>query len=97
MRWKPLNPARKAKKYAYELKNNIRVTNNNVIKTDKVTGEALPMTDKQKAYRIGYLAARKDNARCYTYKQRQIAATNQKLISNPDFRTRQYGAINKNF
>jgi hypothetical protein len=97
MAWKPLNPARKAKKYAYELKNGIRVTNNNIVKIDK-NGEPLPMTDKHKAYRIGYLAARKDNAKCYNYKMKQIAAEQKGLIANPDFRTRQYGApTNKNF
>ena len=57
-----LTPAGKGAKFASELKNNKRYYN----KGTKVKAEGL--TDTQRAYRAGYLDARKDNAKVYTAK-----------------------------
>lgn len=59
-----LNPNEKGGKYAYELSHNARYTNDGHLKINK-KGKALPLSDTQKAYRSGYLAACKDSARCY--------------------------------
>jgi len=53
-----LNPAEKGKKYASELKNKKRFTNDGEVKADS-------LTNSQAAYRIGYLQARKDNAKAF--------------------------------
>lgn len=66
MSWKPLNPAEKGRKYSNELKSKLRVTNDGEVKTD-AAGVPLPMTDVQRSYRQGYLAARSDNAKAYKY------------------------------
>ena len=65
-----LNPAEKGKKYATELKHNKHITNDGVIKKNK-KGQAKKLSDTQKAYRSGYLTARKDNAKCYKAQSRK--------------------------
>lgn len=63
-----LNPAEKGKKYAYELKRNTKFTNLGKPKNvNKKTGECRKLKDTERAYRSGYLTARKDNARAYKY------------------------------
>lgn len=61
-----LNPSEKGKKFAAELRNNTRYTNNNKAKTDK-DGVIQSLSDTQRAYRSGYLDARKDSANCYKH------------------------------
>lgn len=53
------NPAEKAGKYAFELR----------YKEDIMTGEIL--TKSQASYRMGYLNARKDNAKAYKHNKRK--------------------------
>lgn len=59
-----LNPSEKGRKCACELRTGIHVTNEGVVKCDN-NGNAIPLTDTQKAWRSGYLAARKDSADCF--------------------------------
>lgn len=59
-----LNPAEKSRKYAAELKANVHATNDHKIKRDE-KGNAIPLTDTQKAWRRGYLDSRKDSAKCF--------------------------------
>lgn len=59
-----LNPAERGRKFADELGNGVKLTNNFMIKTTP-TGSPIRLTDTEKAYRSGYLAARKDNAKAY--------------------------------
>ena len=54
-----LNPSEKGTKYAIELKNDIRLTNTGHCK------DCSGLTDKQRAYRSGYLAAQKDNHKAF--------------------------------
>lgn len=61
-----MNPSEKGKKFAAELRNNTRYTNNNKAKTDK-DGVIQSLSDTQRAYRSGYLDARKDSANCYKH------------------------------
>ena len=65
-----LNPAEKGRKYSAELKAGIHATNDHQIKRKK-NGQPIRLTDTQKAYRSGYLAARKDNAKCYNAKNKK--------------------------
>lgn len=53
------NPAEKSKRYARQLKNG----------AVSETGEVL--TDTQKAWRSGYLEARKDNAKAYNHNKKR--------------------------
>lgn len=59
-----LNPSEKGRKYAAELKAGIRATNNHEVKRDK-NGKKITLTKSQRAWRSGYLTARKDNAKAY--------------------------------
>lgn len=59
-----LDPAEKSMKYAIELKQGLHSTNDHILKRDK-KGRAIRLSDTQKAWRAGYLAARKDNAKAY--------------------------------
>ena len=63
-----LNPAQKGRKYATELKHGKALTNSLQRKRDK-NGSQKRLTVKQKAYRAGYLDARKDSANCYNAKK----------------------------
>ena len=53
------NPSEKAQKYALELK----------AREDMMTGEIL--NSKQASYRMGYLNARRDNARAYKHNKKK--------------------------
>ena len=64
-----LNPSEKAGKYAAELRTGIRYTNEGAYKPDK-NGE-VGLTETQRAYRSGYLDARKDGAKAYKAKKRK--------------------------
>lgn len=59
-----LNPAEKGRKAAAELKTGIKLTNDGVVKTDRY-GNVQQLTDTEKSWRSGYLAARTDSANCY--------------------------------
>lgn len=63
-----LNPSEKSRKYSAELKAGVHATNNGKLKKNK-KGNAIRLSDTQKAYRFGYLAARKDNAKCFNSKR----------------------------
>lgn len=65
-----LNPSEKSQKYAYELKNRVRVTNNGYLKVDS-NGAAYELSDVQAAFRSGYLTARKDSTKCYNAKMKK--------------------------
>ncbi|MBE6645932.1 MAG: hypothetical protein E7612_11290 [Ruminococcaceae bacterium] len=60
-----LNPAEKASKYAAELSTGIRYTNDGAYKQNEF-GD-IGLTDAGRAYRSGYLDARKDNAKAYKH------------------------------
>ena len=60
-----LHPGGKGRKYATELKNNTRITNEGVVKKDK------PLTKEGKAWRSGYLQARKDSAKAWKAKNKK--------------------------
>lgn len=72
-----LNPAQKGTKYAVELKHGKALTNNLKRKTTK-NGSQKVLTEKQKAYRAGYLDARKDNARCFKAKKKRQSQARKK-------------------
>lgn len=63
-----LNPSEKGRKYADELRNGAKQTNTGMIKWGK-DGKPTYLTDTQKAYRSGYLAAQKDSANAYKARQ----------------------------
>ena len=60
-----LNPSEKARKYASELRTGMRYTNEGNYKPDK-NGE-IGLTPESRAYRAGYLDARKDDAKAYKH------------------------------
>ena len=59
-----LNPYGKGKKFARELKEGKRFTNDGKLKTTK-SGKPKRLTDTQKSFRAGYLQARKDSAKAF--------------------------------
>ena len=59
-----LSPKRKGKKYAFELKSNRRYTNDGTLKKDS-NGKVMNLSKGQRAYRSGYLTARKDIGKAY--------------------------------
>lgn len=59
-----LNPSEKGAKYADELRNGTRYTNDGRYKADK-DGVVLGLTKEQRSYRAGYLDAQKDSAKAY--------------------------------
>ena len=63
-----LNPSEKGKKFADELKIDRKMTNDGELKTNR-RGETFQLTDEQRAYRAGYLAAQKDSAKAYNHNQ----------------------------
>ena len=65
-----LSPKEKGHKYANELKYNVHLTNDNQVKL-KANGKERTLSDTQKAYRSGYLSARKDIGRAYASKQKK--------------------------
>lgn len=68
-----LNPAQKGRKYATELKHGKALTNGLQRKRNK-DGSQKKLTPKQKAYRAGYLDARKDSANCFKAKKKKRQA-----------------------
>lgn len=60
-----LNPSEKAGKFAAELRTGIRYKNDGSYKPDKFGDVGL--SDKGRAYRAGYLDARKDGAKAYKH------------------------------
>ena len=62
-----LNPAEKGRKFADELKNGVKLTNKGQLKMSK-DSKPIRLTDTEKAYRSGYLSARKDSAKAYNAK-----------------------------
>ena len=64
-----LNPAEKGQKAAKELRTGKRYTNDGAPKRGR-NGQQLKVTKEGKAYRGGYLNARKDNAQAYKAKRR---------------------------
>ena len=64
-----LNPSEKAGKYAAELRTGMRYTNNGDYKPDK-NGE-IGLSAEQRAYRSGYLDARKDSANAWKHNQKK--------------------------
>lgn len=65
--FKFLNPHEKAKKYAKELKDKCRLTNDGKKKKE-------PLTASQAAYRLGYLQARKDATALWKANQEKAAS-----------------------
>ena len=62
-----LNPSGKGEKYAKELKENKRYTNDGKLKTDE-NGKPLELTNEQRAYRSAYLKALSDNSKAFKSK-----------------------------
>ena len=59
-----LNPSEKGRKFADELRNGAKQTNDGFIKFGN-DGKAIRLTDTEKSYRSGYLDAQKDSAKAY--------------------------------
>lgn len=72
-----LNPAEKARKYADELAAGVRITNSGVVVTRK-NGNPRFLRDTQEAYRAGYLAARRDSAKCFKANEKKQVKKNKK-------------------
>ena len=68
-----LTPSERGRKFADELGNGVKQTNNGLLKTD-VLGKPVKLTEKERAYRAGYIDARKDNAKAYKHNQKKKAA-----------------------
>ena len=82
-----LNPYEKSKKYAYELKYQILITNFKEVKKNKDVSPKR-ITDSQIAFRRGYLKARLDNAKAYKYNNSKAVGaiprkTNSVIMPNP--------------
>lgn len=63
-----LNPAEKGEKYAKELRTGKKYTNDGAVKKDN-KGKVIKLGKKERAYRGGYMDARKDNAKAYKSKR----------------------------
>ena len=63
-----LNPSGKGAKYSAELKSGKRYTNSGSVKRDN-NGKLLELDCCQRAFRSGYLQARKDSAKAYNAKK----------------------------
>ncbi len=59
-----LTPKEKGEKYAKELGTGARFTNDNAVKQNK-DGSSVLLSEQGKAYRAGYLDARKDIGKAY--------------------------------
>lgn len=64
-----LNPSEKARKFADELGNGVKQTNDGHLKYGK-SGSPIRLTDTEKSYRSGYLDARKDSAKAFKASKR---------------------------
>ena len=71
-----LNPSEKAGKFASELRTGIRKTNDGRYKADK-NGD-VGLSSDQRAYRSGYLDARKDNAKAYKHNKSKRRSKSKK-------------------
>ena len=74
-----LNPSEKGHKYAREIKDNMKFTNDGQVKCDD-TGYVPPLTDEERSYRAGYLDAQKDSAKCYKARQKKFAAAGKSRL-----------------
>ena len=63
-----LNPNEKARKFADELRNKSKQTNDGHSKFNK-SGKPSYLTEKESAFRSGYLEARRDSAKLYKWKK----------------------------
>lgn len=72
-----LNPAQKARKYSVELKHGVGLTNELRRKRTK-TGSIQKINKTQRAYRAGYLDARKDNAGMFKFKKKMARRNSRK-------------------
>ena len=72
-----LTPAQKARKFSVELKHGVGLTNTLQRKRTK-NGSIQRINKTQKAYRAGYLDARKDNAGMFKYKKKMARRTAKK-------------------
>lgn len=63
-----LTPAGKSRKFVEELKSGEKLTNDMQVKKNK-KGKPRRLKDTERAYRSGYLAARKDAAKAYKAKK----------------------------
>ncbi len=70
-----LTPNGKGAKYAAELKNGKRYTNVGKVKVDG-NGEPMGLSKTQRAYRSGYLQARKDSSNAYKAKENNRKKSN---------------------
>lgn len=67
-----LNSSGKGAKYAAELRDKQHYTNDGRLKTNE-DGTVKPLTNEEKAYRSGYLAANRDHADAYNFKNNKQA------------------------
>lgn len=65
-----LNPSEKGRKFADELRNGAKQTNDGYIKFGK-SGKPVKLTDTEKAFRSGYLTAQKDSAKAYNARKKR--------------------------
>lgn len=68
---KLLNPSEKGVKFAKELRSNIAYTNNGKPKREKDGSTVKTLSKEQRAYRSGYLDARKDSAKAWKASQKK--------------------------
>jgi hypothetical protein len=68
-----LTPSGKGAKYAAELKNNTRYTNDGQVKYDE-DGRKFGLSKAQRSFRAGYLSAQKDSAKAYNAREQKKAA-----------------------
>ena len=59
-----LNPSEKGAKFAKELKQGFKRTNSGEFKLDE-NRKGIKLNSQERAYRSGYLDARKDSANCF--------------------------------
>ena len=59
-----LTPSEKSKKFTRELRVGVKLRNDFELKTDDFANP-IRLNEKDKAFRYGYLTARKDNAKAY--------------------------------
>lgn len=65
-----LNPSEKGNKFANELRNNCKQTNDGHFKLNR-HGQCIELNDAERAYRAGYLAAQKDSANAFKHNRKK--------------------------
>ena len=65
-----LNPSEKGTKFADELRNGAKQTNDGFIKFN-ADGKPVKLTSTEASYRMGYLDAQKDSARAYNHNKKK--------------------------